>query len=90
MAWHKSSRSQRDTAWETYTCPLGFTVMGVWQDDMDGTDINALDRSGNEQLVACCDDQARLPKGLPSFPSHVTKDYPPSLLMLQGITLLPF
>ena len=31
-----------------------------------------------------------LPPGRPSFPSNITRDYPPSLLILQGITLLPF
>ncbi|KXZ56858.1 hypothetical protein GPECTOR_1g774 [Gonium pectorale] len=38
-------QSQRDTQWQTYTCVLGFPVMGVWRDDSDGTDINALCRT---------------------------------------------
>ena len=29
-------------------------------------------------------------KGIPSFPSKITREYPPSLLRLQGNTLLPF
>ena len=37
----------RDKNWDTWTCVLGFEVMGIWQDGMDGTDINALHRSHN-------------------------------------------
>ena len=37
----------RDKKWDTWTCTLGFEVMGIWQDGMDGTDINALHRSHN-------------------------------------------
>ena len=37
----------RDKKWDTWTCVLGFEVMGIWQDGMDGTDINALHRSHN-------------------------------------------
>ena len=29
-------------------------------------------------------------KGIPSFPSNVTRDHPHSLLMLQGTALIPF
>jgi hypothetical protein len=43
--------NQRDTPWATWTCTLGFNVMGMWQDGMDGTDINA---------VRCADEPARL------------------------------
>ena len=38
-------KNQRDTAWDTWTCALGFPVMGVWADGSDGTDINAVDRA---------------------------------------------
>jgi len=38
------TRSQRDTAWATFTLALGFPVMGIWPDKADGTDINSLDR----------------------------------------------
>ena len=35
----------RDQQWATWTSPLGFPVMGIWQSGMDGTDINACDRN---------------------------------------------
>ena len=41
--------NQRDTQWESFTCILGFSVMGLWPDGSDGTDINAVDRSRGGQ-----------------------------------------
>ncbi|XP_066575039.1 echinoderm microtubule-associated protein-like 3 isoform X3 [Amia ocellicauda] len=46
----------KDREWATYTCVLGFHVMGVWLEGSDGTDINALCRSHNERTVAVADD----------------------------------
>ncbi|KAM6949384.1 echinoderm microtubule-associated protein-like 3 [Aplochiton taeniatus] len=46
----------RDREWSSYTCVLGFHVMGVWLEGSDGTDINALCRSHNERMVAVADD----------------------------------
>uniref|UniRef100_A0A7S0T1C8 EML-like second beta-propeller domain-containing protein n=1 Tax=Mantoniella antarctica TaxID=81844 RepID=A0A7S0T1C8_9CHLO len=43
--------NQRDTQWESFTCVLGFSVMGVWPDGSDGTDINAVDRAKCGQSV---------------------------------------
>ena len=36
--------NQRDALWDTWTCVLGFPVMGVWRKYSDGTDVNALCR----------------------------------------------
>ncbi|KAM9718382.1 echinoderm microtubule-associated protein-like 3 isoform 1-T1 [Menidia menidia] len=46
----------RDREWASYTCVLGFHVMGVWLEGSDGTDINALCRSHSERVVAVADD----------------------------------
>lgn len=46
----------KDREWASYTCVLGFHVMGVWLEGSDGTDINALCRSHNERVVAVADD----------------------------------
>lgn len=35
----------RDEGWYTWTATLGWPVQGVWSKFMDGTDINAVDRS---------------------------------------------
>ncbi|KAG2450199.1 hypothetical protein HYH02_000301 [Chlamydomonas schloesseri] len=65
-------QNQRDTPWATWTCTLGFPVMGIWRDDTDGTDINALCRSfqgqfqetdpivGDGELVVTSGDDGRL------------------------------
>lgn len=38
-------QNQRDTQWHSYTNLLGFPVMGIWPNESDGTDINAVCRS---------------------------------------------
>ena len=43
----QQTQCQRDQSWHTWTCALGFPVMGIWQNGMDGSDINAVDRSKN-------------------------------------------
>jgi microtubule-associated protein-like 6 len=35
--------------WNTWTCPLGWTVLGIWDSSMDGSDINSVDR--NERIM---------------------------------------
>ncbi|KAK9809912.1 hypothetical protein WJX72_001539 [[Myrmecia] bisecta] len=47
---------QRDTQWASWTCALGFPVMGVWPQDRDSTDINSLDRSKGGEHVVTSDD----------------------------------
>ncbi len=44
-AGKKIPYNQRDAPWSTYTCKLGFPVMGIWQDDSDRSDINSVCRS---------------------------------------------
>ncbi|XP_026793050.1 echinoderm microtubule-associated protein-like 4 isoform X1 [Pangasianodon hypophthalmus] len=65
----------KDREWASYTCVLGFHVMGVWLEGSDGTDINALCRSNSETLVAVADDFCKVhlfqyPCPKPKAPSH--------------------
>lgn len=43
-------------SWSTWTCTLGWPVQGIWQDGADGSDINSVDRSNSQTLVATADD----------------------------------
>ena len=45
-----------DTEWHTWTCTLGWSVQGIWKMDMDGSDINAVDRSPSKKLIVSADD----------------------------------
>ncbi|KAG9346201.1 hypothetical protein JZ751_008024 [Albula glossodonta] len=65
----------KDIDWATYTCVLGFHVFGVWPEGSDGTDINALMRSHNRNMIALADDFCKLhlfqyPCSRPKAPSH--------------------
>ncbi|KAF6256823.1 hypothetical protein COO60DRAFT_1640423 [Scenedesmus sp. NREL 46B-D3] len=48
-------QNQRDTAWASYTNILGFSVMGIWPDNTDGTDINAVCRSHRQPAWEAAD-----------------------------------
>ncbi|GAX81084.1 hypothetical protein CEUSTIGMA_g8518.t1 [Chlamydomonas eustigma] len=48
--------NQRDTVWATWTCTLGFDVMGIWPPYSDGTDVNACDRSPSGRYLLTADD----------------------------------
>ncbi|XP_068163733.1 echinoderm microtubule-associated protein-like 3 isoform X1 [Antennarius striatus] len=65
----------RDREWASYTCVLGFHVIGVWLEGSDGTDINALCRSHSERVVAVADDFCKVhlfqyPCPKPKAPSY--------------------
>lgn len=51
-----SVETTRDIEWNTYTCPLGFQVFGLWPDGSDGTDINAVCRTNDKSLLVTGDD----------------------------------
>ena len=44
-AGKKIAYNQRDAPWHTWTNRLGFSVMGIWADGSDITDVNAVCRS---------------------------------------------
>lgn len=51
-----SASSQRDQSWASETCPLGFSVAGIWPEGADGTDVNSVARSNAGSLLAIGDD----------------------------------
>ncbi|XP_070301365.1 echinoderm microtubule-associated protein-like 1 isoform X3 [Salvelinus sp. IW2-2015] len=51
-----SVETHTDIPWATSTCTLGFQVLGLWPDGSDGTDINAVSRSNEKQLLVTGDD----------------------------------
>eukprot|EP00164_Ancoracysta_twista_P022676 GFYU01041949.1.p1 GENE.GFYU01041949.1~~GFYU01041949.1.p1 ORF type:complete len:540 (-),score=189.64 GFYU01041949.1:33-1412(-) len=53
---YKYASKMRDTEFNSFTCVLGYPVIGVYQDGMDGTDVNAVDRSHNREIIASGDD----------------------------------
>eukprot|EP00238_Polyblepharides_amylifera_P000834 CAMPEP_0196571110 /NCGR_PEP_ID=MMETSP1081-20130531/1276_1 /TAXON_ID=36882 /ORGANISM="Pyramimonas amylifera, Strain CCMP720" /LENGTH=507 /DNA_ID=CAMNT_0041887893 /DNA_START=231 /DNA_END=1754 /DNA_ORIENTATION=- len=54
----KVPHSQHNQAWHSWTCTLGFPVMGIWQEGNDGTDVNSVCRSNNEQFLVTADDHS--------------------------------
>ena len=51
-----SATAMKDVEWHTWTCTLGWPVQGIWPPFADGTDINSVDRSHNNLVVATADD----------------------------------
>jgi len=47
---------EADTDWNTWTCVLGFPVMGIWPPDSDGTDVNSVAVSKCKSLCVTSDD----------------------------------
>ena len=55
-----TSTTLPDVKWKTYTCILGFPVMGIWDPYTDGTDINAVDVCQTHSLVAVAYDSGKI------------------------------
>uniref|UniRef100_A0A8L2RA46 EMAP like 2 n=1 Tax=Rattus norvegicus TaxID=10116 RepID=A0A8L2RA46_RAT len=51
-----SADTVRNVQWATATCVLGFGVFGIWPEGADGTDINAVARSHDGNLLVSADD----------------------------------
>jgi WD40 repeat protein len=49
-----------ETQWAAWNCVFGWAVQGIWADTNDGTDINAVDRSRDGQLLAAGDDSGQV------------------------------
>lgn len=65
---------ESDTIWNSFTCPLGFPVMGIWPLNSDGTDVNAVDVIFDKGLVLTGDDFGNV--NLFNYPC-VVKNAPP-------------
>ncbi|KAK6645396.1 hypothetical protein RUM43_001673 [Polyplax serrata] len=52
--------SMKDTDWATNDCTITFNTLGIWQDGMDGTDINNCARSNSSKLLVTGDDFGKL------------------------------
>ena len=50
----------KDVHWDSWTCPMGWPVQGVWPINKDGTDITAVHRSRSNALVASADNFGRI------------------------------
>lgn len=50
----------KDVEWETNNCTITFTTVGIWQDGMDGTDINKCAKSNDSKLLVAADDFGKL------------------------------
>ncbi|RXN07661.1 echinoderm microtubule-associated -like 2 isoform X1 [Labeo rohita] len=66
----------RNLEWATSTCVLGFNVFGIWPEGADGTDINAVCRSHDNNLLASADDFGKVhlfsnPCSQPRAASHI-------------------
>lgn len=51
-----SASAVRDVVWATWSCPFGWPVQGIWTSGSDGSDINAVCRSDDKNVVATGDD----------------------------------
>jgi len=54
-----TASSSKDIDWYTWTCVLGFPVIGIWP-GVDMTDVNSVCRSNNRQVLATGEDSSRV------------------------------
>ena len=55
-----ADQMQRDQSGDSWTGQLGVPVMGIWGDNMDGTDINAVHRSKRGGHLVATDDSGQV------------------------------
>ena len=46
----------RDAEWATWSCPLGWPVLGIWDPEYDQTDVNSVCQSARGNVCAIGDD----------------------------------
>ena len=73
MHWNVSGKlvleEVRDASWYTWTCKVGFSVMGIWGKGMSSSEINYCYRSHNQKWVVAADHQGFV--RLSNFPSVI-------------------
>eukprot|EP00943_MAST-04B_sp_MAST-4B-sp1_P004168 g4168.t1 len=47
---------EADTDWYSWTCVLGFSVMGIWPEYSDGTDVNSVHKTADGKYLVTADD----------------------------------
>lgn len=80
--------------WSTFTCSLGWPVMGIWNGTMDGSDVNSVDRSPDMSMLAVGDDTGkvnvyRYPATLPDkegAPHHEYMGHSSHVTMVRWVT----
>jgi microtubule-associated protein-like 6 len=80
--------------WDTWTCSLGWPVMGIWDGAMDGSDVNSVDRSKDNKLIAVGDDSGKInvyryPATLPDkdgAPHHEYLGHSSHVTMVRWVT----
>lgn len=80
--------------WSTFTCSLGWPVMGIWSGTMDGSDVNSVDRSPDMSMLAVGDDSGkvniyRYPATLPDkegAPHHEYMGHSSHVTMVRWVT----
>lgn len=50
----------RNVDWDTETCPIGFSVLGIWPEGADGSDVNCCTRSHSRKLLVTGDDWGKI------------------------------
>ena len=55
-----SAKTLCDETWDSWTCPLGWPVRGIWPAGADGSEISAVHRSRGKEYVAVADDMGKV------------------------------
>jgi WD40 repeat protein len=53
----QTTECQKDSQWASWTCALGFPVMGIWFSGADATDINSVCRDASGRFLTAADDR---------------------------------
>lgn len=54
--FHPKAEELKDVNWATFTSILGWNVQGIWEREMDGSDINQVNISRAKDLIVTSDD----------------------------------